>query len=860
MDTFSNSPISVFNNLVATKFQLYNSLFTALPFHKVEKTGVLLSLFLLHCEEKFKKKDSPVHIVNTFLKQYTDYKTDKEKMDLLFRFVQYTERQVVLFDALEDAAFNELHQTEGTGTLSHLLSDVHEQRIEPELAEKLKDFSVRPVLTAHPTQFYPEEVLGIIRDLSSALVKDDASRINAYLRQLGKTPFLKKEKPTPYDEAVSLIWYLENVFYQAAGKIAATLKAKLEGFSDGRHPVIRMGFWPGGDRDGNPFVNVEITLKVAEQLRGAILKCYYLDVRRLKRRLTFKGVEALVSDLESQLYNNLFLPEHKPDISQASILEALERIRQLLVQEHNELFLQLVDELISKVELFGLYFASLDIRQDSSIHKPMMEQVAKLGGVLPANYKDLSDAQKIDAILKINKTVDPESLKNKIYQDTLLTIKAIKSIHKCNGEQGSNRYIISHSTSPLDLIEVYGFFLMGGWKKDAINVDIIPLFETIDDLKNADDVMTALYENKVYRAHLARRNNTQTIMLGFSDGTKDGGYLMANWSIYKAKEQLTASACKYGLEVIFFDGRGGPPARGGGKTHQFYASMGNRISSKEIQLTVQGQTISSNFGTIDSARFNLEQLVHAGMINDLFAGRKNSLTESEERLFEALAEESFTAFQELKNRPQFLEYLNYASPLRYYGKTNIGSRPSRRKANTKLNLNDLRAVPYVGSWSQLKQNVSGYYGVGTALEKLEAAGEWDAVKALYRNSGFFKALLDNCEMSMKKCFFPLTEYLSKNPQFATIWKMIYQEFVKTEQYILKLTDASELMEGYPVDRLSIQMRERIVLPLLTIQQYALAHIREDGEARSDDSDMKPVYEKLAMRCSFGIINAARNSA
>jgi len=860
MDTYSNSPVSVFNNLVGIKFQLYNSLFTALPFHKVEKTGVLLSMFLLHCEEKYKKKDSPVHIVNTFLKQYTTYKTEQEKIDLLFRFVQYTERQVVLFDALEDAAFNELHQMQGAGTLSHLLSEVRERRLEPELIKKLKDFSVRPVLTAHPTQFYPGEVLGIIRDLSSALVKDDASRINAYLRQLGKTPFLKKEKPTPFDEAVSLIWYLENVFYQASGKIAYALKTKLSGFTDGKHPVIRMGFWPGGDRDGNPFVTVDITLKVAEQLRGAILKCYYMDVRKLTRRLTFKGVENLVAELETSLYNNLFLPEHKLDITQAGIIDKLEQIRNILITDHNELFLQLVDELISKVELFGLYFASLDIRQDSSIHKPLMEHIAKQGGVLPSNYKDLSDEDKIEAILKISKSVDPDSLKNKLYQDTLLTIRAIKTIHKFNGEEGCNRYIISHSTSPLDLIEVYGFFLMSGWKKENMNIDIIPLFETIEDLKNADGVMTTLYENKTYRAHLKRRGNTQTIMLGFSDGTKDGGYLMANWSIYKAKEQLTATALKYGLEVVFFDGRGGPPARGGGKTHQFYASMGNRISSKEIQLTVQGQTISSNFGTIDSARFNLEQLVHAGMSNDLVSSRKNALDPDEEQLFDALAEESFSAFQELKNHPQFLEYLSYASPLRYYGKTNIGSRPSRRKATAKLNLNDLRAVPYVGSWSQLKQNVSGYYGVGTALEKLEAAGQWRQIKQLYKNSGFFKALLDNCEMSMKKCFFPLTEYLSKNPQFSVIWKMIYNEYVKTENYILKLTGNSELMESYPVDKLSIQMRERIVLPLLTIQQYALAHIRENGQTDEDIAALKSSYEKLAMRCSFGIINAARNSA
>lgn len=859
MDASSNSTVQLFNNLIGIKFQLYNSLFTALPFHRVEKTGVLLSMFLLHCEEGYKKKKSPIDLVNSFLKQYTTYQTEQEKVDLLFRFVQYAERQVVLFDALEDAAFREIHDMQGPGTLKHLQSEVQGNQAQEELIEKLRDFSVRLVLTAHPTQFYPSEVLGIIHDLSKALVNGNTALVNTYLRQLGKTPFLKKEKPTPYDEAVSLIWYLENVFYQSAGRIAYELKSQFGNNMKSSNPIIRMGFWPGGDRDGNPFVKSSTTLRVAEALRGAIIKCYYLDVRRLRRRLTFKGVENLVSDLENKLYNNLFIPGHKADISKAEILQTLADIRAVLEAEHNELFVNLVDALICKVELFGLYFASLDIRQDSSVHKPLMEYIAANTDILPRNYKQLNEQDKIAAILQINTALDPATLKNELYRDTLQTVQAVKTIQKINGEEGCHRYIISHSTSALDVMEVYGLFLMTGWKKSALNIDIVPLFETIDDLLHASKVMQTLYENKAYHKHLEKRGHTQTIMLGFSDGTKDGGYLMANWSIYKAKEQLTAISKQYGIDVIFFDGRGGPPARGGGKTHQFYASMGRNISSKEIQLTVQGQTVSSNFGTIDSAQFNMEQLIHAGISNDLFAARKVSLSEEEKDLLQSLADEGYHAFQALKHHPEFLEYLNYASPLRYYAETNIGSRPSKRNASAKLNLNDLRAVPYVGSWSQLKQNVPGYYGVGTALEKLDKAGKWEALTKLYKHSLFFRTLLDNCEMSMKKSFFPLTEFLSKHPQFGVVWKMIYEEFERSKKYLLKLSGNSELMENYPIDSISIQMRERIVLPLVTVQQYALTQVRENGKAGKEDP-LKASYEKLAMRCSFGIINAGRNSA
>src|SRR5690625_4370760 len=233
MEITSNSQLRLFNNLVGIRFQLYNSLFTALPFHRVEKTGTLLSLFLLHCEEGYEKGKSPIELVNDFLDQYTEYTTEKERVDLLFRFVQYAERQVVLFDALEDAAFSRINDMQGPGTLKHLLSEVTSEDKQEELKAKLKNFFVRIVLTAHPTQFYPGEVLGIIHDLSKELDKDEPATINMYLRQLGKTPFLKKKKPTPYDEAVSLIWYLENIFYKAAGRIVNALNSQyLESVED----------------------------------------------------------------------------------------------------------------------------------------------------------------------------------------------------------------------------------------------------------------------------------------------------------------------------------------------------------------------------------------------------------------------------------------------------------------------------------------------------------------------------------------------------------------------------------------------------------------------------------------------------
>jgi phosphoenolpyruvate carboxylase len=848
-----------FRNQVGIKFQLYNSLFTSLPFHRIEKTGILLSLLLTFCEDGYKKKQSPEQIIEEFFAKHTTYTNDRDKADLLFRFVQYVERQIVLFDALEDAAFKNVNDMGGTGSLKHLVSEVIQTNKENELSEKLKDYAVRLVLTAHPTQFYPGSVLGIINDLSRAVIDNNSSQIDMYLQQLGKTPFLKKQKPTPYDEAVSLIWYLENVFYQAAGRIFTALKDQFPESVNEKNPIIKMGFWPGGDRDGNPFVNVETTLKVAEALRGGIIKCYYLDVRRLKRRLTFKGVDTILADLEIKLYNNLFIPDQKTDLSKEEILNSLKQIREIDIYQHNNLFLPLVNNLISKVEIFGLHFATLDIRQESTIHTKVINDIIEKEKLLPSNFERLSDKEKIELLTHVDKTANIDLYSDPLTKDTLGSVAVVKTIQQLNGEEGCDRYIISQCNSAVNVLEVYALFLFGGWKKEELTVDIVPLFETVDDLQNAASVMKTLYENECYRKHLHRRGNKQTIMLGFSDGTKDGGYLMANWGIYKAKEELTKISSEYKIDVVFFDGRGGPPARGGGKTHKFYASMGKNIANKEIQLTVQGQTVSSNFGTIDSAQYNIEQLVHAGISNDLFSSKTITFQPQEEELMGELAAESYTSYSNLKDHPYFIKYLNDVSPLRFYSETNIASRPTKRNSGGRFEFKDLRAIPYVGSWSQLKQNVTGYYGVGTALQILENKGRWNEIKSLYNNSLFFKTLIDNCEMAMKKCFFPLTEHFAAHPVYGEIWKMIYDEFLLTQKYLFKLSGKNELMADYPVEQLSIQMRERIVLPLSTIQQYALTKYR-DIETSLINTPLKEVYEKLIMRSSFGIINAARNSA
>jgi phosphoenolpyruvate carboxylase len=439
--------------------------------------------------------------------------------------------------------------------------------------------------------------------------------------------------------------------------------------------------------------------------------------------------------VEKRLYKHVVRSYKKVNFSQKILLSELEAAREIVKTKHNSLFIEELNDFINKVRIFGFHFATLDIRQDSRVHHKAFTQIvddlaADGDTTFPKNYHHLSEDEQILILSLVKGNIDPKILSDEMSVKTIESIYALKTIQARNGERGANRYIISNNQSALNVMQTFAMLNLCGFENE-LPVDVIPLFETVDDLENSSDVMRTLYSNQAYRYHLTKRKNKQTIMLGFSDGTKDGGYLMANWGIFKAKEALTKISREFDIEVIFFDGRGGPPARGGGKTHQFYASLGPTIEDKEIQLTIQGQTISSNFGTLNSSQFNLEQLISSGIKNEVFT--KDQLNDKHREIIEDLADTSYKTYVNFKNHPQFLPYLEKMSTLKYYAKTNIGSRPSKRSNSDTLDFSALRAIPFVGSWSQLKQNVPGFFGVGTALKKYEEAGRFDEIIILWLN-------------------------------------------------------------------------------------------------------------------------------
>ena len=768
----------------------------------------------------------------------------------MFRIIQYVERQVVLYDSVEDAAFPKLHKHTVSLSIRDYFQLANKNRRWDKVSQKLSTFSARIVLTAHPTQFYTPSVLNIMEKLRSLIVMNKADDIDVTLQQLGLTSLINARKPTPLDEAKNIIHHLRHVYYDAVGDLYAHIKGNIKNEEFENHNLIKLGFWPGGDRDGNPFVTAKITKAVADELRINLMKCYYNDLKLLHKKLSFRDMQQPIQELRNQLYIAMF--NANKTIGYSKIMVLLEKMRGILIDKYHSLYLIDLDHFIDKVKLFRTHFATLDIRQDHRVHKKVISTVLQKNNIIKEDLSELTRDELIKILVSEELSLKARDFKEPIVKDTIRNIAQLRSIQNKNGEEGCNRYIISNSEDIFSVLFVYALFRWCGWQGSNISFDIVPLFETMKGMDASEAVMQTLFSLPEYREHMEFRENKQTIMLGFSDGTKDGGFVKANWSIFKTKENLSKVCSKNNIKAIFFDGRGGPPARGGGKTHRFYAAQTKDIANNEIQLTIQGQTITSTYGTKELFMHNSEQLLTAGLSNTFF-GKENVIPRESRQLLEELSELSFKKYEALKNHELFVPYLEHRSTLKYYQKANIGSRPGKRGNKAKLEFEDLRAISFVGSWSQLKQNVPGYFGIGTAIKILREKGKLRALKKLYREIPFFKALMLNSMMSLTKCYFELTSYMKEDKVYSEFWEILHAEYLLSKKMLLLISDSKVLMENEEVSRESIKIREQIVLPLLVIQQYALQKI-------GNQSEYEALYEKIVTRSLYGNINASRNSA
>ncbi len=834
LESMEHSPYAA---AVTRPFEVYNSIFLTLPLDGIRGTGLRVPLFAEACREGLAEGRSPMALLSEHLTEV--HLPEEERMDLLFRYVQYIERQVVLVDALEDARYDRLNDLEGAESLAGLLPRIGRRDLQEALKDALKDQRVRVVLTAHPTQFYPGTALGILTDLTAQVQAGDLEAAHNLLHQLGLTPFFQAQAPTPYEEAVRQSWYLEHVFFEALPALALRVAQATGVAPEVTAQVFALGFWPGGDRDGNPYVDAGTTMRVARRLRLTLLRCYRRAFRSLRRRITFKGLEGELDLLQSRVEEAILAIDTQV-FDEEEVLQGLEDIERTVRSDFGGLHAEEIARLRMALVMFGRHFASMDVRQDSRVLKRAADAVG-----LPESP---------EALLQVTSHGDMPADADGVLHDVVEVMQAIREIQKLNGPRGCHRFIISNCRGADDVVRLFAFGRVAH-AGEPMALDFVPLFETVDDLAGAPEQMRRLLSMPAYRDHVTARGNVHHVMLGFSDGTKDGGYLRANWSIHQAKESLSAACAEFGVGVVFFDGRGGPPARGGGNTQRFYASLGPDVATTEVQTTIQGQSISSNFGTPRSASYNMELLMTAGLQHRLIDPEQSRWTAEQRALMDDLAERSYAHYNALKAHPAFMEYLSTYGTLRHYGATNIASRPTRRKKEGPLTLDDLRAIPFVGSWSQLKQNVPGFYGIGTALAALQAEGRLEEAAALYREQPLFAALIENSMQSMRKCNFALTAHLEDDPRFGGLWKNVKAEFEQTRDLLLHITGQSQLMERSPAIAESIDLRESIILPLLVIQQAALQWLDGQGEAPAE----KEVLEKLVVRTMFGIVNAGRNA-
>lgn len=806
-----------YEDLVSLRFQLFNSLFLTLPFAPLGKHGSKLPLFAETCIQQLEEGKNPKEIIEGFFKKILGIKNVKEGSEILFLFLQQIERQVVLFDAVEGASFPELKKEETAFLEREVLENLAPGR------------TLRLVLTSHPTQFYPPTILHLIEDLSSAVIENNPVKIRKILLQLGRTSFKNASAPTPLSEGEMLIEFYGPVFYQ----VYTNLVSRWDNFK--KAPKLEIGFWPGGDRDGHPLVTAETTAKVSRRLKRFILKMYQEELQAIARRITFKGVVEEVAALEKKL------PKYT---SATDFYNDLEFLLAKVDTEHEGLFREVIARLMTSVKIFGFHFASLDIRQSSDVISRLVAKLLSLSG-RSVDYASMKDEAKTSFLAsQLNERAPfPEIHKMEFTpaeQDLLEVIPLIPEIQRENGTQGLHRIIISHTEKTHHMLEV-AFLLRWMLEEEASDLDVVPLFESIEDLRKAPEIFEAVMQASAYRELVEQRGNCQTVMLGFSDGTKDGGYTTCNWEIEQCKEKLVALAKKEGVEVIFFDGRGGPPARGGGNTERYYRAVGERLDQKTIQLTVQGQTISSYFGTPASATYNILQLLRA-----LTVSPKPKIEAKENALLQDLSEKAHAHYLSLRNDPLFIKLLGEATPLSYFGKLKVGSRPPKREKG-ELTLESLRAIPFVGAWSQMKVNLPAFYGLGSSLKALDES----ELKTLYKESLFFRTLLGNAAQALKKSYFPLTDYLQDDHEFGGLWKKIVEEGKLTAQMILTLSGQKYLMGQDLEGEKSISLREEIVRPLLVIQHYGLMCQRK-----------KPgrLYEKLILKSIPANINASRNSA
>lgn len=791
------------------------------------------------------------------------------------------------------------------GKLSTTIKLVAEKENAVEILEHL---NVVPVLTAHPTQVQRKSMLDLTnhihsllrkyRDVKLGLINKDKwyNDLRRYIEIIMQTDMIREKKLKVTNEITNAMEYYNSSFLKAVPHLTTEYKrlAQAHGLNLKQAKPITMGMWIGGDRDGNPFVTAE-TLKQSALTQCEVIMNYYdKKIYQLYREFSLStsivNVSKQVREMarqskdnsiyrEKELYRRaLFDIQSKIQATKTYLIEDEEvgtryetandfykdliAIRDSLLENKGE---SLISgdfvELLQAVEIFGFYLASIDMRQDSSVYEACVAELLKSAGI-HSRYSELSEEEKCDLLLK-ELEEDPRILsathaeKSELLAKELAIFKTARVLKDKLGDDVIRQTIISHATSLSDMLELAILLKeVGLVDTERARVQIVPLFETIEDLDHSEETMRKYLSLSLAKKWIDSRNNYQEIMLGYSDSNKDGGYLSSCWTLYKAQQQLTAIGDEFGVKVTFFHGRGGTVGRGGGPTYEAITSQPLKSIKDRIRLTEQGEVIGNKYGNKDAAYYNLEMLVSAA-INRMITQKKSDTNTPNryEAIMDQVVDRSYDIYRDLVfGNEHFYDYFFESSPIKAISSFNIGSRPAARKTITEIG--GLRAIPWVFSWSQSRVMFPGWYGVGSSFKEfINKNPENIAIlRDMYQNWPFFQSLLSNVDMVLSKSNMNIAfEYakLCEDEQVKAIYETILNEWQVTKNVILAIEGHDELLADNPYLKASLDYR----MPYFNILNY----IQLELIKRQRRGELSSNQERLIHITINGIATGLRNS-
>lgn len=756
------------------------------------------------------------------------------------------------------------------------------------LLENLAALDIRPTLTAHPTESRRRSVVEKQRrigDLLAVLDMHDPTptecvRAESAVRQtlalLLASDEVRARRLDVIDEVRNGIQYLAGTIWDAIGLLYRDLVESIERHYGETAPslpiVIRYRSWIGGDRDGNPNVTADLTRQAFAEMRRAAIARHAETLEALRRELSLSArrveidpdlVESVHADererpIEPHLVRHLKYEPFRvkirhmqarlgePGYSAAWYIDALESLQRAVRHAglHEVATRGLLADAIVLARTFGFHLAALDIRQHSRVHEVAVAEMLRLAGVTQ-DYASLSEDERVAILSRELETPRPLLARDaEVSPDTgeLLAMLNVVAEAIDDEPESVGAYIISMAHGVSDLLEVLILFReVGLWTiaegHVTCPIDVVPLFETVDDLAHAGDVMRSAFETPAYRGQLSARSNFQEIMLGYSDSNKDGGYLAANWRLFNAQDALAQVCSEAGVAFRFFHGRGGTVARGGGRAHR--AILASPLSSRngQIRFTEQGEVISFRYAIPEIAHRHLEQIVNAMIRATSHVDDVDAIADDMSDLMDNLADTSRVAYRTLIDDPEFWPWFFERSPVLHIGELPIASRPVSRSSGA-IEFDNLRAIPWVFAWTQMRYNAPGWYGLGTAFDELvmHDAERVERCREAYVRNGAFRAFVDNAQQEMARARLSVaTWYAGEDGQaFHT---RLADEFARTEAAILSITGQDALLDNNPVIQASIRERNPNTdiinaLQVELLRRWRAADPEEQGSLRT----------------------------